>query len=85
MNDPVWGLQWPGTALNSTYVLPCPQRGIDYVSGDLKCHHDLTCNQYLSYDTGMAYRFCSITGDWGRTNVTLCESYTIIFFAQEVE
>ena len=37
VNDIVWGLQWPGTALNSTYVLPCPQGGIDYVAGEMKC------------------------------------------------
>ena len=85
MNDTVWGLQWPGTALNSTYVLPCPQGGINNVSGDLKCLCDLTCIQFLSHDTGMAYRFCSTTGDWGLTNVTLCESYTIRYLAQEVQ
>eukprot|EP00731_Ephydatia_muelleri_P028374 Em0020g18a len=65
VNDTVWGLQWPGTALNSTYVLPCPQGGINNVSG-------------------MAYRFCSTTGDWGLINVTLCESYTIRYLAQEI-
>ena len=85
MNDTVWGLQWPGTALNSTYALPCPQGGIINVSGDLKCLCDLTCIKFLTHDTGMAYRFCSSTGDWGFTNVTQCESYTIGYLAQKVQ
>ena len=85
MNDTVWGLQWPGTALNSTYVLPCPQGGIEYVSGEMKSLLEVTCIQFLSYDTGKAYRFCSSTGDWGPTNVTQCESYTIRYLAQEVQ
>ena len=37
MNDTVWGLQWSGTALNSTCVLPCPQGGINNVSGEMNC------------------------------------------------
>ena len=85
VNDTVWGLHWPGTTLNSTYVLPCPQGRINNVSGDLKCLHDLICIQFLSHDTGMAYRFCSSTGVWGLTNVTLCESYIIRYLAQEVQ
>ena len=81
----MWGLQWPGTALNSTYVLPCPQGGVNNVSGDLKCLHNLTCILFFSHDTGMAYRFCSSTGVWDLTNVTLCESYIIRYLAQEVQ
>ena len=84
MNDTVWGLRWPGVALNSAYVLPCPQGAIGNVSGELKCLLHLTYIRFISYDTGMAYKFCSSTGDWGPTNVTQCESYTIRHLTQQV-